>query len=191
MRGLVLIGYRGCGKTTIGRRAAVVLGWPFIDLDAAWEQRFGVTIRAFFASHGEAAFRARETDVLRSALAEPGPRVLASGGGVVVHADNRTALSAWGGPVIYLDTPVEVLRSRLARDGGARPSLTGAPVADEVATLVAQRDPLYRACATAVIAADQPLEALVQAVVTCARQPGSTSVEKPDDNSSTPTTPHA
>lgn len=189
MRGVVLIGFRGCGKTTIGRRVAATLGLPFLDLDAAWEERFGITIRAYFTSHGEDAFRARETEVLHSALAESGPRIIATGGGIVMRAENRAALAAWGGPVVYLDTPVEVLRNRLTRDSGARPSLTGAPVADEVVTLLAQRDPLYRACATAVVAADQPLDALAQAVIACATQ-AAAPVENPDDNSSTPSTPH-
>lgn len=189
MRGLVLIGYRASGKTTAGRRAAAALRWPFIDLDAAWEQRYDTTIRAFFAEQGEAAFREREAEILRAALAESGPQVIATGGGVVLRPDNRAALAAWGGPVIYLDAPVALLQRRLNANGGGRPSLTGASLGDEVATLLAERDPLYRATATTIIAADQPLEHLVQSLVACVGRADGTNVEKPGHNSSKPTPP--
>lgn len=197
MRGLVIIGYRASGKTTAGRRTAAALHWPFIDLDVAWEQRYGTTIRAFFAEQGEAAFRDRESEILRAALSDPGPQVIATGGGVVLRPENRAALAAWGGPVVYLDAPVALLQRRLNANGGGRPSLTGASLADEVTTLLAERDPLYRATATTVVAADQPLDRLVQSLVACvapdagaALNPtADTTVEKPGHNSSKPQQP--
>ncbi len=171
MRGVVLIGYRSSGKTTAGRRCAERLTWPFIDLDVAWEARYGVPIADYFAKAGEGSFRDREATVLAEALAQPGPWVIATGGGVVLRAENRAALAAWGGPVLYLHAPAEVLCRRLVRHPGGRPSLTGASIADEVAVVLAQREPLYRACASAVVDASQSIGALVDAVVAIVENP--------------------
>jgi len=171
MRGVVLIGYRASGKTTAGRRCAERLKWPFIDLDVMWEQRYGLPIADYFASAGEGAFRDRETTILGEALATPGPWVIATGGGVVLRAENHAALAAWGGPVIYLHAPAEVLSRRLARHPGGRPSLTGASIASEVTHVLAEREPRYRACANSVVDASQGVSALVDAVIAIVENP--------------------
>ena len=135
--------------------AAERLGWTFIDADRALEARIG-PIAAYFAAHGEAAFREREAEQLAELLARPDALVLATGGGVVLRGDNRTRLRAEGGIIVYLDVPASVLQNRLRRDGGGRPSLTGQSVADEVPLLLAQRDPLYRELAAHVLDASRP-----------------------------------
>ncbi len=98
-------------------------------------------------------------------LNQPGPWVLATGGGVVLRPENRAALQAWGGPVVYLQAPAEHLSRRLARDAGGRPSLTGGSVADEVATLLAQRDPLYQATAHHRVDATKPITQTIDTVI--------------------------
>jgi shikimate kinase len=152
---LCLVGYRACGKTTIGRLVAARLGWPYLDLDTALEASFGMPIADFFAAHGEAAFRDREAAALAAALATPGPQVLATGGGCVVRSENRGILRASSALVVYLAAPAEVLQERLRRHAGGRPSLTGAAVADEVARVLAVREPFYREVAHAVVRADR------------------------------------
>ena len=148
---LTLVGYRASGKSTVGRLAAARLGWPFIDADSVVEEALGQPIRSFFAEHGEAAFREAEAAALTRVLAGNGCLVLATGGGAVLREDNRTLIMARGGLVAYLHAPAAVLQARLSHNAGGRPSLTGASVADEVAAVLAIRDPLYRATASVVV----------------------------------------
>lgn len=160
---ITLVGYRGCGKSTIAGLLAARTGLPAIDLDAEIEARAGRVIPDIFAAEGEAAFRELERATLIDALAKGG--ILATGGGVVERPDNRELLRAQGRPVVYLHAPAAVLAARLTADDGGRPSLTGAGVADEVAAVLARREPWYREVADTVVEVDRPLEAVVDAVL--------------------------
>jgi shikimate kinase len=153
---LTLVGYRACGKSTIGRLAAARLGWPFVDADTAVEAELGRPIRDFWAEHGEAAFRDAESTALAKLLDGRCCLVLATGGGAVLREANRRLLSERGGTVAYLQAPVAVLQERLRHAHGNRPSLTGASVVDEVPGQLALRDPLYRAVAAHIVDAARP-----------------------------------
>ena len=153
---LTLIGYRACGKSTVGRLVAARLGFPFIDADAAVEVDLGMPIRQYFAEHGEAAFRDAESKTLERLLTSNRALILATGGGAVLRETNRSLMQANGGVIVYLHAPVEVLQARLCRSSGRRPSLTGASVTDEVPVLLAQREPLYRSLAATVLDATAP-----------------------------------
>jgi shikimate kinase len=157
---LTLVGYRACGKTTVGRLLAKRLDWPFIDADSALEQRLGCGIATVFATRGEAAFRDEETRMLAEILGKPGGFILATGGGCILRAENRGIIREKGGTVVYLAASAALLQKRLRHDDGKRPSLTGAPVADEVERLLALREPFYREVAHHVIAADRSAESL-------------------------------
>ncbi len=148
---VTLVGYRACGKSTVGRLLAARLAWPFVDADSAVEARIGGGIATYFKSHGEAAFREREAEVLAGLLAGDGPLVLATGGGAVLRPENRELLRERGGLVVYLQAPVAVIQDRLRHHAGGRPSLTGAAVADEVPALLALREPLYHEVAGLVL----------------------------------------
>jgi shikimate kinase len=148
---ITLIGYRACGKSTVGRLLAARLAWPFIDADHALEERLGVSIRECIHSQGETAFRNAEEACLADLLARHGPLILATGGGAVLRAANRQRLREQGGLVAYLHAPAATLVARLTHNDGGRPSLTGRGVAVEVPELLAQRDPLYREIASVVI----------------------------------------
>ena len=158
MRGIVLIGYRGCGKTTLARSLAARLGWPWCDADRVLEERAGRSIAELFAAEGEPAFRERETAVLTDLLAGPGPLVLATGGGVVEREINRQRLRDSGALVAYLEAPAGFLRGRLEADPGGRPALTGAGVLAEVEAVLERRDPWYRAAAGVVVDARLTVE---------------------------------
>lgn len=147
MNRLTLIGFRACGKSTVGRLLAARLAWPFVDADTEIEHEIGMPISAYFKAHGEAAFRDIEAQVIARILATDGPRVLATGGGAVLREANRTAIATRGGLVVYLEAPVTVIQDRLRHHIGGRPSLTGGNVVDEVPALVAAREPLYRGLA--------------------------------------------
>lgn len=156
---ILLFGYRGSGKTTIGQRLSRRLGYAFHDTDALVRGRFGgAEVADIWARHGEPAFRAMEVTVTRELLAETcaSPKVIALGGGTLMQPDAFEAVkSAQGALRIYLRAPAAVLAERIAGDratAGQRPSLTGAAdPADEVAQVLAKREPTYLAAADRVL----------------------------------------
>ncbi|MDB5874873.1 MAG: shikimate kinase [Ramlibacter sp.] len=150
---LALVGLPGSGKSTVGRQLARRLNLPFTDSDQAIEQRIGCSIRDYFESHGESAFREIEETVIRE-LAGAGPGVLASGGGAVLRPANRERLRE-SAHVIYLrSTPEEVFR-RLRHDG-KRPLLQVEDPLARLRSLYEERDPLYRETAHFTIETGRP-----------------------------------
>jgi shikimate kinase len=148
---IVLIGYRGSGKTTVGRALAARVGWPFVDADAVVVERAGMSIRQMFDTLGEPAFRAAEAAVVAE-LAGRRDHVIALGGGAILSADTRAKLGAAGHPVVYLSGTPDELHRRIAADpatGASRPNLTalGGGI-DEVRAVLAKRESLYREAMT-------------------------------------------
>jgi shikimate kinase len=115
--GIYLVGFMGCGKSTIGRMLAEHLGWPFEDLDEEIERERRETISEIFEKYGEAEFRRIEAETLRSRVrrVESGrPLVLALGGGAFTRQENVELLKE-NGITIWLDCPLEVMQVRVAR----------------------------------------------------------------------------
>lgn len=137
---LVLVGLRGAGKTSGGRRAAARLGVPFLDLDDLIAAR-GRSIEAIFAEEGEAGFRRLEREVL-AALDPPDPAIIATGGGAVLAPENRARLAALG-RVVYLRADPAILAERVRH--APRPALAAGGPEAEAHALLARREPLYRA----------------------------------------------
>jgi shikimate kinase len=150
IRRIVLTGFMGAGKSTVGRRLAAELGWDFVDLDTLIEQRTGLTVPQIFAEQGEAAFRRLESVALAVALGRKNI-VLALGGGTPEGLTNRLLLEQTPGTLtVYLHAPLEVLTARCFAqvDGTERPVLAQA---DEVAARFATRHPHYKRLAGVVI----------------------------------------
>jgi shikimate kinase len=148
---LFLIGYRGSGKTTVGRLVADRLGWAFVDADALLEERHGRTIRDIFAAEGEAGFREKEAATLAD-LCTHTNCVIATGGGIVLRDENRKLLKQHG-VVAWLTADPATLVARIQADPSTaerRPHLAGGGLA-EIEQLLAVREPLYRACADVVV----------------------------------------
>lgn len=156
-----LLGPRACGKTTVGRLLAQRLGRPFVDADRLFEERTGGDVAAYVAAHGWPAFRDLEGRIL-AGLADQGGLVAACGGGAVLSEANRRVLARGLG--VYIRCPAPVLAARLAAAPlhGQRPSLTGRPIEEEVAQVLAERDPLYRACARFVVSGEQAPEVVAR-----------------------------
>lgn len=138
----------GAGKTTIGRMLASELGKVFHDADLEIERRTGARISLIFDIEGEAGFRAREAQVLDQ-LTQLSNVVLATGGGAVLSADNRTHLSGRG-LVVYLHGQPKDLWHRTRHDR-SRPLLQNTDALEKLDSLYRERDPLYREIADIVI----------------------------------------
>jgi shikimate kinase len=164
--GIYLVGFMGCGKSTVGRHLAHRMGWSFFDLDHEIEAAEKTTIAALFDTRGEPEFRRIESEMLRTHVRwiERGrPAVLALGGGAFTVEGNR-ALLAENGISVWLDCPLEAITRRVARQahGPERP-LARDP--EKFAALYDARRASYAlADARVEISSDDPEEA-VQAIL--------------------------
>ncbi len=149
---LVLVGPMGAGKSTIGRRLAERYRLEFYDLDQEVEERTGATVRLIFELEGEAGFRKRESQVLEELLDGDG-RLVATGGGSVLAAENR-ALIAARGFVVFLAATVPQQLKRLERDR-KRPLLAAPDRRARLETLAVERDPLYREVADLIVPGEE------------------------------------
>jgi shikimate kinase len=163
LRRLVLTGFMGAGKTTVGRLLAQRLGWEFLDLDALIEARTGLTVPSIFAAHGEARFRQLESSALASALGRSNI-VLALGGGAPETLTNRLLLEQTPATAtVFLDAPFPVLFDRCMLQDQSRPVLAD-PAAAEARFLA--RQPIYRRLArltvdTSSLSTDETVAALL------------------------------
>ena len=149
---IFLIGYRGSGKTTIGRKLADRLWQTFVDTDELIVRKAGKSIREIFEQQGEAAFRDLETQVIREA-ALLNDHVIALGGGAVLREENRQEIKRDPHKIIYLKCDPEELHQRIAADpstASMRPSLTNLGGGmDEIREVLSEREPVYREVMTA------------------------------------------
>jgi len=142
---IVLIGYRGTGKSAVGALVAERLGMKCVSMDARIVERIGMPIPEFVAKHDWPAFRDVEAEVARE-LAGVDDIVVDSGGGVIERPENIQALGA-NGIIVWLKASVDVIVSRIEGDT-ERPSLTGTKsFTDEVEEVIDRRIPKYRAAA--------------------------------------------
>lgn len=140
---IILIGYRGSGKSRVGRRLASRMGSKFIDTDDLIESKEG-EISDIVKSHGWDYFRATEKRMIEEISREDN-LVIALGGGAVLDADNLVNLER-NGLIIWLKADPEVLRKRMKEDhrtSVSRPTLTGKGTIEELEEVMAYRDPFY------------------------------------------------
>jgi shikimate kinase/3-dehydroquinate synthase len=138
---LLLGGFMGAGKSTVGRRVAERAGVPFVDLDEAVVARAGQTVPEIFAAEGEAGFRRREADELGRALDAPGVRVVALGGGALLDPIRRRAALARA-RVVTLAASAETVAARTGPGQPGRPLLDGADPA-RIRALMEARAEVY------------------------------------------------
>lgn len=119
MKPIFLIGYMGCGKSTMGRAISALTGVPFIDLDNYIEQRFHLTVKEIFAQRGEDGFRDVERRMLQE-VADFEDVIVACGGGTPCFFDNMEYMNTHG-TTVFLNTPIDRLHSRLMRGRHKRP----------------------------------------------------------------------
>ena len=165
---IFLVGYMGCGKSTLGRRLARRLGVPFIDTDARVEEREGATVSDLFRYEGEQRFREIEREVLDAAIAGNDSAVISTGGGLPVWGDNMARMNA-AGCTVYLRRSAANIAGRLSPYGRRkRPRLQGLNDEELVAFMtrdMASREPFYSR-AKLILACDSlPDDELVERIV--------------------------
>ena len=142
MRNIVLMGFMGAGKSTIGRKLAKAMNLKFIDTDEYIEKEQGRKISDIFTEEGEAAFRDMETALLRSLQENREGVVLSIGGGMPVREENRKLLRNLG-TVVYLNTSKEEIIRRVSGDKN-RPLLQGGDLEEKVTKLMTARGQIYK-----------------------------------------------
>jgi shikimate kinase len=152
-RGLALVGYRGTGKSTVGRILACQSRRDFLDADLELEARAGRSVRAILTEEGEVIFRDWEERILAELIEQSPTAVIATGGGVVVREVNRRRLRDFGF-IVWLTAEADELASRILSDPrglAARPALSADGTIAEIARVLQNRESLYQEVADAVI----------------------------------------
>jgi XRE family aerobic/anaerobic benzoate catabolism transcriptional regulator len=160
---IALLGLRGAGKTTIGRRLARRRRVPFVELDKRIEQAADLSLGELFTLHGEDYYRRLEREVLQLVLSEGKPIVLATGGGLVASPETfsmlrRSAVTVW------LRASPEDHWDRVVRQGDRRPMADHPQAMADLRALLAAREPLYALADHTVQTSGVPVDEIVETV---------------------------
>lgn len=139
---IILIGFMGSGKTTVGNLLAKETGYTFVDTDELIEKKANMTIGNIFATYGEEAFRKMESELLEELNETLDHAVISTGGGLPLRKENAALLRTLG-VVNYLQVTKEVVLERLKGDT-TRPLLAGDNVEQKVEELLSKRDSIYQ-----------------------------------------------
>ena len=167
---IVLIGYRGAGKSTVGRKLATLTRKEFVDTDDLLEERHGAAISEIVESLGWEHFRAMEKSIVEE-ISRGNHLVIAAGGGVVLDPANVISLKK-NGLVIWLKADRQVLYKRMdldPRTKASRPTLTGKGSLEELGEIMAYREPFYEQAAdlqfdTADLGVEEVVESLLSII---------------------------
>jgi XRE family aerobic/anaerobic benzoate catabolism transcriptional regulator len=167
---IALLGLRGAGKTTIGRRLARRVRVPFVELDRRIETAANLSLSELFSMHGEDYYRRLEREALQAVLDDRRPMVLATGGGIVTSPETyallrRSALTVW------LKATPEDHWNRVLRQGDRRPMADHPQAMSDLRALLAGREPLYAAAAHIVDTTGRPVDRIVEQIAGLARGP--------------------
>ncbi|MEO8271752.1 MAG: shikimate kinase [Aureliella sp.] len=154
---IYLMGYRGSGKSSVGRRLAERLGLPVVDTDTLVESTAGQSIREIFAIEGEAGFRQREAVAVACVASANSPTVIALGGGAILRPENQRIIGSTGRVVWLQGSPASLL-ARIQADqttAERRPRLSTHSDYDEIVEILAAREPIYRQLASLAVDTDR------------------------------------
>ena len=141
---IYLIGYRGTGKTSLGKSLASILRWPFVDTDSELARCVGMSIAEFVRQNGWDAFRKTERSIMKK-ICSNDRHVVATGGGVVLELQNVICMQS-SGSLIWLKALPETIRARLSNDRQTehtRPALTSKGSIDEIEAMLKKRNSRY------------------------------------------------
>lgn len=166
-RRVALVGFRGAGKSTLGRACAERLGWEFVELNSEIERENGLSVREIFAIYGQDGYRRLEQRALRRLIDHPGPLILATGGSIVAEPLTYDLLLR-SFHTIWLQAGSDELMQRVRDQDRMAAAEDGAAALSELRTVLASREPLYaRAVAkvdTSGVSVGEMLARLIEAV---------------------------
>jgi XRE family aerobic/anaerobic benzoate catabolism transcriptional regulator len=160
---IALLGLRGAGKTTVGRRLARRLRVPFVELDRRIEEAAQLSLSEIFSLHGEEYYRRLERETLEAVLSEGKAMVLATGGGLVTSAETF-ALLRQSAITIWLRAAPEDHWNRVVRQGDRRPMTDHPQAMADLRALLAAREPLYAAADHSIPTSGRSIDNIVAAV---------------------------
>ncbi len=160
---LVLTGFMGSGKSTVGKVLARALDADFTDLDTLVEERTGQTVPELFANLGEPEFRRLEQEALRTLDAPTKLRIVATGGGALLTPESVRRVHEGRGVVVLLDASIHAILKRVG-NGDGRPLLSGPGAEERARELMQKRRPAYLAAADAVVMAGRPAKQVALSV---------------------------
>ena len=152
MKNIILIGFMGCGKSTVGIKLSYRLRRALEDTDKLIEKEEGRTISEIFATDGEPYFRSLETECLKKLIQTTDGKIISVGGGLPIRKENHALLKELG-TVIYLRATPETIYERVKHDT-TRPLLQGDNPQEKIRTLLQERTPVYEQAADFVIDVD-------------------------------------
>lgn len=160
---VALLGLRGAGKTTVGRRLAKRRHVPFVELDRQVEQLSGLALRELFNLHGEEYYRRLEREALAELVARRAPMVVAAGGGIVTSPETMQLLNRHA-TTVWLKAAPEDHWTRVVHQGDNRPMENHPQAMDALRSLLATREPLYARADLAVDTTGRDPDAVATAV---------------------------
>ncbi len=164
MEHIILIGFMGSGKSTVGFRSSYKLKKCLIDTDKLIEHCEGMSVSDIFAKKGEEYFRQKETECLKSLFHELGSRIISLGGGTPLREENRELIKKLG-KVIYLKASPDTVYQRI-KNNTSRPLLQCEDPKARIESLLKERNPIYESVADIIINVDgKEMSDVVQAVV--------------------------
>jgi shikimate kinase len=168
MRKIVLLGYMGCGKSTIANKLSKIIEIPFVDLDKKIEEKINLSINAIFEKHGEIYFRKLEHEVFVELLNSPDNLIIGLGGGTPCYANNHELLKSDTVTSVYLKASIETLFNRLNHNKSKRP-LIADKSEDEMKEFIAKhlfdRSFYYNQAQHKIIVDDKTIEETVMDIV--------------------------
>lgn len=161
---VALLGLRGAGKTTVGRRLARRLRVPFVELDQRVEQAANLTLAEIFSLHGEAYYRRLERQMLIEIMDRAEQLVVATGGGIVTNPDTFSLLRR-GAATVWLKATPEDHWNRVVKQGDRRPMADHPQAMRDLRALLTSREPLYSAAAITIDTSRKPIGEVVETVM--------------------------
>ena len=169
MENIILTGFMGTGKSSVGKVLAERLGYRFIDIDELIVAESDLTIIEIFASHGEQHFRALETEMLKRIESERG-LVVSTGGGAVINPENRRRMRS-AGRVVNLSASAETIKKRLMGDA-ERPLLQSDKSLEKIIALIAEREPFYADADIRIDTTSKNIEDIVSEILAWVKRKG-------------------
>ena len=167
-KNIVLIGFMGTGKSTVGMKLAERLKMEFVDMDREIEKVTGLTITQIFKKYGEIRFRSEE-NLMAEKLARKSNLVIATGGGIVLQDKNIETLRQ-NGIIVCLDADPEEIFARVSRKKGSRPLLKKNLTVEDIKEMLAIRSPYYQCADFRLNTSGKHMESVVREIASMVRK---------------------